>query len=72
MNPDHVLLTGQIVEDAGVVFVPAIEKHLIRNIPFHCRNVRLVYKDRRPDAAGMAAGLVMKQMFAAPVNTLSY
>jgi transcriptional regulator of PTS gene len=72
MNPDHVLLTGRIVEEAGVALVPIIEKQMMRNIPVHCRNVRIVYKDQSPDSAGMAAGLVIKQTFAAPVNTLSY
>jgi transcriptional regulator of PTS gene len=72
MNPDHVLLTGRIVEEAGFAIVPIIEKQMMRNIPVHCRNVRLVYKDRSQGGADMAAGLVIKQMFAAPVNMLSY
>ncbi|MDF2649331.1 MAG: hypothetical protein K0Q73_5136 [Paenibacillus sp.] len=72
MNPDHVLLTGRIVEEAGFAIVPMIEKKMMQDIPIHCRNVRVVYKDRSPDVAGMAAGLVIKQMFAAPVNSLSY
>ncbi len=72
MNPDHVLLTGRIVEEAGFMLLPMIEALMMRNIPEHCRDVRLVYKDHLADGAGMAAALVIKQTFAAPVNTLSY
>ena len=72
MNPDHLLLTGKIVDEAGVILVPIIREHLQKNGLFHCRSVRVVQKDRTPDGAVMAARLVIKQMFAAPVSTLSY
>jgi predicted NBD/HSP70 family sugar kinase len=72
MNPDHILLTGRIVEEAGFVLIPIIEKQMMHNIPLHCRNVRIVSHNHPPDGADMAAGLVIKQMFAAPVHTLAY
>lgn len=72
MNPDHILLSGKLIEDAGFLLLPLIEDQVKQQLPIHCQNVRIVYLDKNPDNAELAAGLVIKQMFAAPLNTLSY
>jgi transcriptional regulator of PTS gene len=72
INPDHILLTGKLIEEAGDMLLPLIEVEVKQQLPIHCKNVRIVHLTKSPDHAENAAGLVIKQMFAAPLNTLSY
>jgi predicted NBD/HSP70 family sugar kinase len=72
MNPDRVLLTGRVVEEAGELLVPLMKDHMLRNVPDHCRNVRLVHIGRPLNGAGIAAALVIKMTFAARLSRLSY
>lgn len=72
MNPDHILLSGKLVEEAGFMLLPLIKDEVRQRLPVHCQDVQILHLNQSPDNAGMAAGLVIKQMFAVPINTSYY
>ncbi|MDQ0897784.1 MULTISPECIES: ROK family transcriptional regulator [unclassified Paenibacillus] len=71
LNPDHVLMTGKLLEVLGDRLIPAMDERILANVPETCRGVRLSYMRQKPDESALAAGLVMKRVFEVPVNSLS-
>jgi transcriptional regulator of PTS gene len=71
LNPDHVLMTGSLLEDLGDLLIPEFNDNIMANIPETCRGVQLNYLRRKPDETALAAGLVVKRVFEVPVDSLS-
>lgn len=71
LNPDHVLLTGVILETLGDTVVPRLKEKVLANIPETCRGVRLIELKLKPNESVLAVGLVLKRFFEVPVDSLS-
>lgn len=70
-NPDHVLLTGMLIERIGDLFVPFLRKRILETIPESCRGVQLVHLPEKPNDSATAAGLVIHRFFDVPLDQLS-
>jgi len=71
LNPDHVLLTGKILEGLGDRLIPFLNEKLYSNIPESCRNVKLIVDTKTGDESVLAANLVVKHFFEVPLESLS-
>jgi predicted NBD/HSP70 family sugar kinase len=63
LQPDHVLLTGELFEKAGQFFLSLIQENIDQLVPLHNQNVTLLQKVDNSDGALMAASLVINEMF---------
>jgi predicted NBD/HSP70 family sugar kinase/biotin operon repressor len=61
-NPDHVLLTGRLIEMGGAVLVPIIEERIQQTTTAYCREV-IIKSTILSDGAKMASSLVRKETF---------
>ncbi|WP_062108151.1 ROK family transcriptional regulator [Bacillus niameyensis] len=68
LNPDHVLLTGQIIDTLTDELVPLLEQHVRELIPESCKKVKLIQLSKTPDESKLAVGLVMHEFFAVPID----
>jgi predicted NBD/HSP70 family sugar kinase len=66
LNPDHVLITGEMVERAGFFLMPYIQDGINRLVPSHSKEVVISQLNEIVDAALMAARLVINEMFQLP------
>lgn len=66
LQPDEVLLTGELFEKAGVFFQALIRENIDQLVPFHSQNVTLLQKVDQMDGALMAASLVINEMLQSP------
>jgi predicted NBD/HSP70 family sugar kinase len=66
LNPDSILLTGQLVEELGFYLLPLITEKVLTIVPEYCRDLSFVTIKENKDMAVMSAGLVIKEMFAIP------
>ncbi|MCZ8516056.1 ROK family transcriptional regulator [Paenibacillus filicis] len=62
-NPDHLLLTGKLMQTLGFYMVPLIEQELRRVVPKFCEGVQIVSIMHAPDRAKSAASLAINHMF---------
>lgn len=65
LNPDHVLLTGRLIEKAGYLLEPIIADKVKQMSYEYSRGV-IIKSTVLMDGARMAAGLVAKEMFKEP------
>jgi len=70
-NPDHVLITGELIDKLNDVFVPQFKKEIMRNIPETCQHVELLHLTKTPNESVLAVGLVMDEFFGIPFEQLS-
>ncbi|GIP35393.1 ROK family transcriptional regulator [Paenibacillus sp. J2TS4] len=71
LNPDHVLLTGKMIDGLGKRLIPALNQRIMETVPESCRDVNLVYLPRTPEESSSAVGLVMNHFFDVPVDRLT-
>lgn len=71
LNPDHVLMTGSLLETFGDSMISELNERIAANIPETCRGVRLLILREVPDESALAVGLVVKRVFEVPVGSLS-
>ncbi|GAA4877227.1 xylose repressor [Paenibacillus vulneris] len=70
-NPDHVLLTGKMIDVLGTRLRTPLEKRIYSTIPESCRGVKLVYLPQTPNESTSAGGLVVNHFFDVPLESLS-
>lgn len=70
-NPDHVLMTGELIDELKDVFLPQLKAGIKENIPETCQNVKLQYLPKTPDESTLAVSLVMDEFFGVPVDQLA-
>ncbi len=66
LNPDHVLVTGAVVNALGAGFVRHLRNSIQENVPRTCKHVRIVHTGQTPDETKLAVGLVMQRYFEIP------
>lgn len=71
LNPNHVLLTGKMIDVLGEWLIPALNRRIMETVPESCREVELVYLPRTPDESSSAVGLVMNHFFDVPLDKFS-
>lgn len=71
LNPDQVLLTGKIIDTMADRLIPLLEQHIMELIPETCKQVELTRLPMTPDESKSAAGLVMNEYFAVPLDQYS-
>lgn len=70
-NPDHVLITGELIDELNDVFVPQLKEGIQNNIPETCKNVKLLHLPKTPNESALAVGLVMDEFFDVPLDQFS-
>jgi len=70
-NPDHILITGELIDELHDVFVPQLKEGIMKNIPETCQHVKLLHLTKKPDESALAMGLVMDEFFGVPFDQLS-
>ncbi|TMV52116.1 ROK family transcriptional regulator [Paenibacillus mesophilus] len=71
LNPEHVLLTGALVDELKELLVPELKERIRSNVPETCRGVELVCLPATPNESISAAGLVINEFFDVPLEQLS-
>ncbi|MFE5317561.1 ROK family protein [Paenibacillus sp. NPDC056579] len=70
-NPDHVLITGKMIDVLGHRLLPLLEKRIYSTIPESCRGVKLIHLPQTPNESTSAGGLVVNHFFDVPLESLS-
>lgn len=70
LNPDHVMLTGNLLEAFAGTLVPELQGSIPGMIPETCRGVKIIHLREMPEETELAVGLVLKQVFD-PIDTVS-
>lgn len=68
INPDHVLLTGIVIDKTRDLLLPSLEEQVMELIPEACRNVKIVSLPTTHDESRLAAGLVINEYFSVPLS----
>ncbi len=71
LNPDHLMITGSVMELFGDLLMPDLKRHVLENIPETCRGVKIIHLPHPPAETTLAAGLVIRKVFEIPVESLS-
>ncbi|WNQ09456.1 ROK family transcriptional regulator [Paenibacillus aurantius] len=71
LNPDHLLVTGSVLEKLGDLLLPELHRRLPDYVPETCRGVKIIHLQHKPDETELAVGLVVKKVFEVPVESLS-
>lgn len=71
INPDKILLTGQLIHRFGDILVPKLKQIVEKTVPEVCRDVSIDYLDMPLDESILAAKLVTKYFFDVPIEILS-
>ncbi|KOP66019.1 ROK family transcriptional regulator [Bacillus sp. FJAT-18019] len=66
LNPDHVMLTGKVMEAFADTLVPELQSSIPGMIPETCRKVNIIHQREMPEETELAASLVLRYVFAAP------
>lgn len=70
-NPEHVLLTGALVDGLRDELLPALRERVLNTVPETCRGVVLLALPETPNESFSAAGLVINEYFEVPLEQLS-
>lgn len=70
-NPDHVLITGKMIDVLGDRLFPQLEICIMETIPESCRSVKLLRLPQTPEESVSAGGLVVNHYFDVPLEDLS-
>lgn len=70
-NPDHVLLTGKLIDQLEDIILPLLKRHIAETVPESCRSVKLLHLPQTPNESVSAVGLVMNHYFDVPLDSLS-
>jgi transcriptional regulator of PTS gene len=71
LNPDHLLLTGNMMNALGDLIMPGLEANVLAQVPLTGRCVKFVHLREAPDEPRLAVGLVVKKEFEVTVERLS-
>lgn len=71
LNPDHVMLTGSVMEAFAEKIIPELQSRIPLLIPETCRKVNIIHLREMPEETELAASLVLKNVFEAPPSPRS-
>ena len=71
LNPDRVLLVGQVVEKLGGYILPQVIRIVNETVPESCRDVHIIHNIEPLDESILAAELVIKKFLDIPLELLS-
>lgn len=71
MNPEHVLITGALVDTFKDTLTDALKERIASSVPETCRGVEIIVLPETPNESISAAGLVMNEFFEVPLEQLS-
>ncbi|MDF2718508.1 MAG: family transcriptional regulator [Paenibacillus sp.] len=71
LNPEHVLLTGALVDELKDELLPVLRERIGITVPETCKGVELLVLPATPNESISAAGLVINGFFEVPLEQLS-
>jgi predicted NBD/HSP70 family sugar kinase len=71
LNPDHVLITGRVLQALGESFAEELKTRVLANVPETYRNVEFIHITDMADETALAVGLVLQSMFKIELDSLS-
>ncbi|MBD2863079.1 ROK family transcriptional regulator [Paenibacillus oceani] len=71
LNPEHVLVTGALVDAFRDTLIDAVKERIASSVPDTCKGVQIICLPETPNESISAAGLVMNDFFEVPLEQLS-